>query len=256
MQTVFDEKEVPGEYYALPELTPNDIPDRSGFYFDSYEAKTAAGYLILDAVVQAVKDPKWLETAVYGPGYKDARMNGESTPQSFNTHDLSYLNEFSQLETVALQTLVYNGGLALHDAHANFDVAMRALQILTERYPDISVYRGASYDPEKGFTGNDFAFANFVTAYKYAQEETGPVFIVRKNPVIVRVPVAQLIEEYTQHKVMIDTKEGWFDGTMQIYPLAGGKGLKAISKIHRFPTDAEKLLALQETYRDKAIPLF
>lgn len=243
------------EYHNIPELSFEDLAQFLGFTSrtsDSWSLFESTEQVFLDAIVEAIKNPSWLANPEWNENQPDNPAYGHPGPQKSNNLGACISNivhSGMDLVELAQNINVHNSGLIYHSEP---DIVARAIEKMGTWYPNLAIFRGTSFDIDRGFTGIDFAPGLLTTAIEYTNRSW------RTNPVLVMATFCDVAKEYSLHRLSIATENNWWRNSLEIhrkYSAPRRAQDLSIFTIRRLSQDPKKVKELLQAYNDFSIKL-
>ena len=231
-------------YEELPLLSPEVILDQCGFAtFETSED------FFIQCIGQALKKPAWLAFTLYTKKHEEREEKDLPRAKYMHCQDLLFIKELARsadltdtARKVSKSKFVYPG-----NAMAEVDVIVRALEIMSEHYPNLTMFRGTSFDNSIFYTGYDFAPGDLRQPLRTAKGSyAGP----RRNPVVVMISFKQVVEEYCRGRLGMRTESPWWCNSLEISPRNRG-----IARVYRLPTSQYEVDEILCTYEETTIKL-
>lgn len=216
---------VPESYENLPILELSKLPDGCNLErlsrLNNGEAMLAI-YLLL-----AILDPGWISEFA-------AEQKARNRINEYITDELARLQSFmSQANTKAVVNLLYK---LVGEPNRNFEnslklyerleqcLLMRAMEFLSEDFPNLCQWRAADFNNTSGDSTQSLE-----TALGYVNR-SGVTYELRKQPVIVQIPLAELVEAFKKSAIDISLPSmafGWNIRTGNTNTVNGVKQFRA-----------------------------
>lgn len=245
-------------YESIPELDKTDILPQSGLRFDGVENEELATRFFITSIGKALQEPEWLLYAKGSDKYNLRRYFGLPVPQNIRQNHIDRITKFREdgdLTNIA-------EGINRYSEHINSqlaaaDIVVRALEIMSTKYPNLSMFRGTGFHPKDKFSGVDFAPGHLPTALRYTKKN-GEEW--KKYPVIVSIKFSDIVNEYTAGRMTIGTEGYWWRNSIELRRSCweGKEGVENIYPkfvMRRLPQDPEKVASILNWYNLNCIDL-
>ena len=253
------ERDQTSEFYRqISEMGPDDIVPGCGFYREDSKPE-AETELFIDYLVAAIRGPEWMLRHYTDPDYRNSVEQGLPVAQFANAHEVATLKEVLLLSDSELRDVVrrfnepdYRYSNKISDQG---DLPIRALEIMTDQYPNLTFFRGTDFSVETIYTGTDFLIGDLPSAVSWSRQ--GFNLVPRKHPVIVAILVRDFVYEFTHGNASIRNGLPWKNDSWRLIMTAGNRNetRNRIARVWRVPADHAKVDLLKKTFNQRAIRL-
>ena len=224
-------------YQGVPELTPGDILPGCGIKGSAFQTEKA----FIGFLVKALQNPDWVLAEPDSDEYNYRVEHDLPRPRGFIGEDVR-------------KRMIEGGDLIDLAEEINHtgppDIVVRALELMTQEYPNLTFFRGTSYSDSDLYTGVDFAPGKLDTALGFAESHYDGK---RENPVIAMMRFSDFVNAYTRDGVRWFSTEGeWWRGSLEIVP---ERQVQEKIVTLRRPPKPENMQAVLDAYYQQTIQL-
>jgi hypothetical protein len=213
-------------------------------------------------VQNALKNPDWLMLPIHTEENRQAKQAGRPRCKHLQMRDIPGIfgflekvrHEAIQARMLGQQNLpllkeaqdVAEDRTLLFYGKADTDIFVRALEVISTHLPNLSFFRGASFDPKHQYTGSDFAPADMEKALGFIRQGLAEGKN-RQMPILAQVNMGKFTQAYHRDEnTTILTEGDWLRGSMDLDIRS------PIATIHRVPPGLD-LRQLYQEVQSKAI---
>jgi hypothetical protein len=242
-------------YDNLPEFSSDDIPSEGGFDFETDgTARDKSEDFLAYYIALAIKNPGWLAVANHTSEYKLLKSQGRPRAKNVHPDDAAALKELGfktipELRDIGKMIVQHRYRMSsTGNAMVNRDVVVRAMELISEDYPQLALYRGAEFDSKERYKEGDYAPGDLNMALDHSR--VGFAGVRRENPVLVVLPFHHVVREYCQDRLDIGTERDWGFASMEIHLTSRTEQIGTTYKVPRVEGWTAQMKA---KYKEKVI---